>query len=213
VHHCTALNFAAQIGDVDLINCLVFFGADVETSTKWGLTPLDHAACKGHVEATIRLIALGAKPCKNYFEKSKKTQEIISSYVSTDPTLPEEPALHRALRLELKNEEFDHILADARNLSIINKFDIQGQTALSIALIKRNEHAILALIAFGADPLLGIYNGVLLARQIKWQESSLYERILSLHLQRCLAILQALESELPREVVSLIIGRTLSCET
>lgn len=55
-------------------------------------------------------------------------------------------------------------------------------------------------------PLLGIYNGVLLARQIQeWQEYEggkppLYEQILAVPLNRSLAILLALKQELPREV-------------
>lgn len=217
VHNWTALHIAAQLGDIELINCLIVYGADVQTSAKWDLTPLDYAASNGHAEATIRLIALGAKPRENYVERKGKAKEIISRYIATDLTLPHEPALHRAIRLKPKDDEFDRILAEARNSLRINELDIQGQTALSVALIKRDEHAILALLASGADPLLGIYNGVLLARQIKeWQRgadgnSSLYERILSAHLYPCFAMLQALEQHFPREVARLIIGWMLSC--
>ena len=159
-----AIHFAAERGDVDLIDYLFAHGADIQVQTKYKETPFFLAAISGHTEAVIRLLGLGAKG--KFCKRAKdKTKDILSSYFSIESVLPGEPELHRAIRLKAGNNEIERVLADSPNSPSIDQLDIHGQTALSVALIKRDEDAILFLFSRGANPLLGIYKGLpLLAR-------------------------------------------------
>lgn len=209
-----SIHFAAKRGDVDLIDFLFSKGAEINVSTNFNNeTPLYLAAFYGHTEVVTRLLGLGADNDLLDWRFNEKTREILSRYSATDLALPGEPELHRAIRLKVDNKELERILADSPNS--IHQLDIYGQTALSVALIKRDEQAILFLLSHGANPLRGIHNGVLLARQIKkWQEHvngkpSVYDQTLRNPLNHCLAILLALHEELPREVLVIIVQLAL----
>jgi len=156
----TALMFAAQQGDVNLVNILIRAGANPnDPQPKTSLTPLIIASAMGHVKTVELLLDNGANP--NHIDTRGYN------------------ALHLVVRdsdygIDLKGK--DNIVAIVKSL-LAHKADpnvrvkqekpaetgngvsLQGATPLVLASEVNNLEAVKALLDAGADPLIATEHG------------------------------------------------------
>ena len=59
-HHMSCLTWAAGRGHTDIVHALLSHGAKVNTSDKYGTTPLIWASRKGHQDIVRKLLEVGA---------------------------------------------------------------------------------------------------------------------------------------------------------
>jgi ankyrin repeat protein len=125
----TALHWAAERDDVEMVDVLLEAGARVAARTREGVTPLQLAAINGSVAMLSRLIRAGA-----------------------DPNAPLTPAGDTALMLAARTGKSDAIralLESGANVNVVEKWG--GTTPLMWAVSEGHVEAARALIAAGAD--------------------------------------------------------------
>ncbi len=128
----TALHYAAQLGQVDLVQMLLSAGANVKATTRLGgYTPLHLASLSGNASAVAALIASGAS---------------ADARTSTGAT---------ALMLAARSGSVDTVTRLVENGAPVNAADkANGQTALMVAAGLDRADVVRALVARGADTSL-----------------------------------------------------------
>jgi ankyrin repeat protein len=124
----TALHWAAQIDDVEMLTLLLEAGAAVDATNRFNVTPLELAASNGNAVAIERLIDAGADP--NHVSREGQTALMTAA------------ANGRVAAVEA-------LLAHGAEVDTAESF--RGQTALMWAAGEGNTEAVRALLAAGAD--------------------------------------------------------------
>jgi len=127
----TALHWAAQRNDLQLVDLLVEAGANVKASTRYNITPLYLAAMNGNAAMMERLLKAGADP--NGTAEEGQTM-LMTAALSGKPD---------AVRLLL-----------TRGAKVDTKEPYRGQTALMWAAAEGNTAAVDVLLEAGADHTL-----------------------------------------------------------
>lgn len=163
----------------------------------------------------IELIQFGAYDPTIWIHGKSESLLFLHTYFSKEIELADEHWLFSAIRIGnigiLKNL-LNHAPADELK-SIINKADKNGLTPLDAALISHKKEIILLLLSYGAEPLVGLLNGIKLARCVPdWQLPegssllSLYEQIYAMSFGRYCAILQVCQHhELVNDIIDNLI--------
>ena len=124
----TALHWAAQIDDVEMLELLLDAGADVDAPNRFNVTPLELAANNGNAVAIERLIQAGADP--NHVSREGQTPLMTAA------------ANGRVAAVET-------LLAHGAEIDAVESF--RGQTALMWAAGEGNVDVVRALLAAGAN--------------------------------------------------------------
>jgi ankyrin repeat protein len=152
--------FAAQQGDADSARILLAVGARVNETGQGGVTPLIIASAMGHEAVASQLLDKGADPNVvdgkgfaplHYAARDKKAVGIIKALLS-----------HRAnpnVRLNQNRPAgpVDNPLRQANSAVAVadSGVTLTGATPLLLAAEINNYEAVVALVAGGADPLIG----------------------------------------------------------
>jgi ankyrin repeat protein len=124
----TALHWAAQNDDVEMLTLLLEAGAAVDATNRFNVTPLELAANNGNAVAIERLIQAGADP--NHVSREGQTPLMTAA------------ANGRVAAVEA-------LLAHGAEVDAAESY--RGQTALMWAAGEGNVEAVRALLAAGAD--------------------------------------------------------------
>lgn len=162
----TPLHIAARYNRADMANELITLGAHIDAEDSLGCAPLHHALQKGHVNCSEILLQHGAEP--NTFYKTigyeihalpgiySDCLELLLSY-GADPDVRDTQGfvpLHHATRA--RNKLYVYILlkngADPDVLTQATSPELQGKTALQIAVFTPCKSIIELLLLYGADP-------------------------------------------------------------
>ena len=124
----TALHWAVQLDDAEMVDMLIGAGADVKAVNRYGVAPLSIAAINGSARILQQLLTAGAAP---------------------DTAMPEgETALMTIARVG--NVEALKLLVD-RGANVNSRDGFRGQTALMWAAARNNADAVRLLVKAGAD--------------------------------------------------------------
>lgn len=124
----TALHYAADRGEVRLVDALIAAGANVKAQNRYGVTPLSVAVERGSAAVVERLLKAGADP--NTTTAGGETALMTASRAG-------DPALVKVLL--------------ARGANVNAKENTRAQTALMWAAIEGQADAMKVLIEAGAD--------------------------------------------------------------
>ena|GEM_PF-2401459 len=122
-----AIHFAAEAGDISLIDFLLLHGVDIESKTSEHLTPLHWAAWNGHYELVTRLIALGA----NIEAKSDNNRTPLDFAAAYDRTKIVAQLIRLGADIEARNHE--------------------GWTPLMVAALYGHQNVVAQLVSLGAN--------------------------------------------------------------
>lgn len=171
------LHYAAQGGNVDIINTLIAHGATIDPRTKANATPLFFAAQKGHEQAFLALLSNGAnpyvrllKPSAYHYPARKKDAPIHLLGMSDDNVVMmqavlEAPdanvnfrgannftALHYAVRAG-QSEMAKLLISQKANVDVTTN---GGGTPLLMSVLTRNPSMVQILLDAKADANLAL---------------------------------------------------------
>jgi ankyrin repeat protein len=156
----TALMFAAQQGDVDIVRVLVGAGAKPnDPQTKTSLTPLIIASAMGHVKTVELLLDNGADP--NHIDaRGYAALHLVVRDSDYGINLTGKDNIVSIVKLLLANKANPNIrLKQDRPAVTTNEISLQGATPLVLAAEVNNLEAAKALLDAGADPLATTEHG------------------------------------------------------
>ncbi len=124
----TALHWAVNRDDVEMVDLLIRARADVKAQNRYGFPPIAFAAVNGNAAVLSRMIAAGADPNTSV------------------------PGGETILMTAARTGDPDAIEVLLKAGAEVNATDASGQTALMWAAAANNASSIAALIARGAEP-------------------------------------------------------------
>ncbi len=255
VGNYTPLMWAAQNGQQEAIAYLLKSGADINAAVaepreatpllraiewmSWGgpieepelvhyrknqarlMTPSEFR----HLEIIALLIGAGAN-CSGlpfYYCRYSESKKLLSTWISKEKTLPEEPELHRIIRIGT-SDDLERTLTNYTKVApenLINQTDVHDQAPLDIAMVTRNEEGVRLLLSRGADPVQCRFGLRLASRIPAWRlpitlkdggiQTSVYDQIYTVVINKLLHIHKALSQveEMPPELISCILQLVL----
>lgn len=131
------LHIAAQKGNDRIVRTLLQYRSDCNAKDGDGLTPLMHAVIGGHVDVVASLLAHGAR-VDELDPRGRSAVHLAVAHADADGRAHE--ALLRLL------------LERCRGTGLIDRCDVEGQSALLIAVENLFEAGVSALLENGANP-------------------------------------------------------------
>ncbi|HXW52471.1 MAG TPA: ankyrin repeat domain-containing protein, partial [Myxococcota bacterium] len=157
------LHFAAEAGDVDLIDFLLEHGANIESEGMENVTPLYFACKNGHEKAAVRLIEWWGKfePPWSYYHTPMTVAckyghlNVVTRLIELGANIEAENG-YGATALFVASEHgqqeiLAYLIKSGANINNIRTY--QQKTALDIALERQKENVVLFLLENGANPL------------------------------------------------------------
>ena len=147
----TPLHFAAQAGQIDIVEFLIAKGADVNAENLSGVTPLQFAADKAHKEIAELLIEKGADVSLHLAARLGDLPRVKSSVedgadVNAEDVRGDTP-LHIAAAKGHK-EVVELLITKGANVNAKNN---EGQTPIDIALEQNHKDIVALLLEKGAE--------------------------------------------------------------
>ena len=196
----SALMLAAHSTSEKAMESLINFGEDIHYTIRYGVGEW------GYNQSALNIAR--AEP-----------RILLETYLSQDNDLRGEGVFHKALRFNHKTSIKPILDSHAPHKlfsSFVNQLDSQKQTPLYMALVVRNQQAIIELLDHGANPLLGRQNSLLLAKRVSEFNMgpgiSIYDRVYhAAKIQYLLILLLSPEfAALPKDVVKYILRLVLN---
>ena len=159
----TPVHIAARYGQASLIQAMASRGIPIDTPDRVGNTPLTYAAKRGHFEAVVTLITLGAnvniRQSTPLYEAVKENHLPIVEYlVNNGANLAHiqdfgDTLLHTATSVYVDSSVLTYLLS--KNIIPINHTNQSNETPLTLACRRGLYQSAETLIAHGADVNFG----------------------------------------------------------
>lgn len=208
----TPLLSAIAEGNVVATKTLISMGANIHALNLRHENGVILAARWNHTELFLYLVSLGINIQPDLINAARGTiKEMIMSWVHPGK-IEFENEIFTLIRIDA-HESIDRIFErsnENERRALINLKDTHNQSLLDVALLKRNLKVIAVLLHYGANPLLGSFNGLRYAQGVsEWRNIStlddqkLYQEIPNFYEQHNL-LFWFLADGLPNELKCII---------